>query len=89
MVLNSPNVTLKAPFINSSFKPIAFKTCDGLGSFELHADPLEAQIPTLSNSNNKSLPFTPSKDILAFPGSLAFLAPFIFISGILFITSFI
>ena len=82
MVLNSPNVTLNAPLISLVSKPIAVKTCDGAGSLELQADPLDAQIPTLSNSKSKSFPSIPSNEILLFPGSLAFTAPFIFIFGI-------
>ena len=83
-VFSSPKVILNAPFENSLFKPIANNTCDGFEFPELHALPAEAHIPFSSNFNSKSSPSTFLKDIFAFPGSLIFLCPFSFTSGIFY-----
>ena len=44
-MFSSPNVTLNAPCDILHGMPSAVSTCDGSGSFELHAEPLDAHIP--------------------------------------------
>ena len=83
-VFSIPKVILNAPCANLYGKPIEVSTCDGSIVPEVHAEPLEAHIPFISNLYNNSSPSIPSKDILLFPGSLLILSPLIFIYGILF-----
>ena len=71
----------------SAFNPIAVNTCDGSLCPEVHAEPLEAHIPKLSNSNNNCSPFMFLKDTFAFPGNLFSLLQFIFTLGIFFVIS--
>ena len=67
-VFSFPNVILKLPLAKIGFIPVASKTCDGLINPALHAEPLDAHIPFLSNSTTNLLPSTPEKHILLFPG---------------------
>ena len=53
------------------------------------AEPADAQIPYLSNSNNNSEPFTSLKLTFAFPGNLFIKSPFTLILSISFLTLFI
>ncbi len=86
-LLNSPIETRIALDASSFSRPIAVNTWEGPLLPELHAEPVETDIPFLSNYKRISKPSTPSKEILAFPGNLFSISPFIFIFGILFSTS--
>ena len=86
MELSLPKDTLNVPPMYSLSSPMAVKTCDGSGFDVEHAEPADAQIPYLSNSNNNSEPFTFLKLIFAFPGNLSIKSPFILILSISFFT---
>ena len=81
-MLSSPNVTLSEPCAISCGKPIAKSTCDGSSEPDVHAEPLEAHIPLASKYKSNDSPSINLNDILAFPGNLFVLCPFILISGI-------
>ena len=65
---------------------MASSTWDGLAASELQAEPVDTQKPSASSFKSNEFPSIPLKDIFAFPGSLSFLSPFIYMSGILFST---
>ena len=55
-MFSTPNVVLNEPCKYSGVNPIAVNTCDGSVDAELHAEPLDAQIPFSSNLSSKSPP---------------------------------
>lgn len=69
-MFSSPKVILNDPCAISCDNPIARRTCDGSNDPDVHADPLEPQIPFASKFSNKDSPSINSKEILAFPGNL-------------------
>ena len=83
---DNENIKSKAPLDKFEFNPIAVNTCDGILSPDEHADPLDAHIPLLSNSNTNVAALISLKEILLFPGNLFSIQPFILISLIFSIT---
>ena len=62
VVFSQPKLILREPLIFSSETPIAVKTCDGNGDPELHAEPVETAMPSISRAINKSPPLTPAME---------------------------
>ena len=71
-MLYLPIEILKEPCAISCGNPIASNTCDGSSEPEVHALPLDAQIPFKSKFNNKLSPSINLNEILLFPWQSSF-----------------
>src|SRR5260370_9355204 len=67
-VLSLPSVRRRLPCANSTGRCIASSTCDGSTEPEVHAEPVEAAIPSRSRLSRIDSPSTPSKTKLALLG---------------------
>src|SRR5947209_19054600 len=64
-----PSVRRRLPCASSTGMPIAISTCDGSTEPDVHAEPVEAAIPSRSRLSRIDSPSTPSKQKLALFGN--------------------
>src|SRR5205085_10265579 len=69
LVFALPSVRRRLPCASSTGMPIAISTCDGSTEPEVHAEPVDAAIPSKSRLSRIDSPSTPSKQKLALLGS--------------------
>ena len=68
MVFSSERVSRRDPLADLASRPMAVSTWEGSKEPEVQADPLEAQIPFISNRISKDSPSKNGKDTFTFPG---------------------
>ena len=64
-----PREKRTVPCAKRGGKPSAARTCDGSIEPEVHAEPVETQIPSISNRKMRLSPSTFSKEMLSVPGA--------------------